>query len=77
MYQLTPDELGDVRAGSFSTHGIALDQTIRLGAVLDRLPHRMIVLAVEVADLGGWPRALTRGGPSCRHGGVGGAVGDQ
>ncbi|MDI9974648.1 hypothetical protein [Rhodococcus sp. IEGM 1307] len=53
MYQLTPDELGDVRAGSFSTHGIALDQTIRLGAVLDRLPHRMIVLAVEVADLGG------------------------
>lgn len=53
VYRLTPDELGDVRAGTFSTHGIALDQTIRLGAVLDRLPHRMIVLAVEVADLGG------------------------
>ncbi|EID77871.1 MULTISPECIES: hydrogenase maturation protease [Rhodococcus] len=53
VYRLTPDELGDVRAGTFSTHGIALDHTVRLGAVLDRLPHRMIVLAVEVADLGG------------------------
>ncbi|MDH6291034.1 hydrogenase maturation protease [Rhodococcus sp. NM-2] len=53
VYRLTPDDLGDVRAGTFSTHGIPLDHTIQLGAVLNRLPHRTIVLAVEVADLGG------------------------
>ncbi|WP_016881453.1 MULTISPECIES: hydrogenase maturation protease [unclassified Rhodococcus (in: high G+C Gram-positive bacteria)] len=52
VYRLAPDELGDVRAGTFSTHGISLDDTIGLGAVLDRLPARMVILAVEVTDLG-------------------------
>lgn len=51
VHRLAPDELGQVRAGSFSTHGIPLDDVIQLGTVLDRLPHRMVVLAVEVADL--------------------------
>jgi hydrogenase maturation protease len=33
--------------GSTSTHALALDQAIELGRVLDRLPERVIVFAVE------------------------------
>jgi hydrogenase maturation protease len=51
VHRFTPDELAGVRAGTFSTHGISLGDIIQLGTVLDRLPHRMVVLAVEVADL--------------------------
>jgi hydrogenase maturation protease len=51
VHRLTPAELDAMRAGMFSTHGISLNDAMRLGAVLDRLPRRMVILAVEIADL--------------------------
>jgi hydrogenase maturation protease len=51
VHRLVPAELGGTRAATSSTHGIRLDDALRLGAVLGRLPHRTVILAVEVSDV--------------------------
>jgi hydrogenase maturation protease len=38
-----------------STHGLGVPDAIRLAQVLDRAPRRLVVLAVEAADLGMGP----------------------
>ncbi|MDT2007581.1 hydrogenase maturation protease [Rhodococcus opacus] len=52
VHRLTPDELSGALAGTFSTHGIRLEDALRLGAVLGRLPRRTVIIAVEVSDVG-------------------------
>ncbi|AOW92643.1 hydrogenase maturation protease [Rhodococcus sp. WMMA185] len=52
MHRLTPEEVVETEEGLFSTHGLRLDDILRLGEALGRLPRRMIIFAVEVADLG-------------------------
>ena len=39
-------------AGGSSTHGLGVPDAIRLAVALDRAPRRLLVLAVEAADLG-------------------------
>lgn len=39
-------------AGSASTHGFGIPDAVRLAQVLDRLPRRLVVFAVEAADTG-------------------------
>ena len=39
-------------AGAASTHGLGVPDAIRLAVALDRAPRRLVVLAVEAADLG-------------------------
>jgi hydrogenase maturation protease len=39
-------------AGGVDTHGLGVDTALRLGAVLDALPRRLIGFGVEAADLG-------------------------
>ncbi len=38
--------------GGSNTHGLGVPEAIRLAEVLDRAPHRLVVYAVEAADLG-------------------------
>lgn len=39
-------------AGTASSHAIDIGDTFELARVLDRLPQRLVILAVEAADLG-------------------------
>ncbi len=42
----------DGDSGPASTHGLGIGQAAALGQALDRLPDRLVVLAVEAADVG-------------------------
>jgi hydrogenase maturation protease len=42
---------GSAAASGVSSHGMGLDEAIRLALVLERMPARLIVHAVEVADV--------------------------
>jgi hydrogenase maturation protease len=39
-------------AGAASTHGVGIPEAVRLADALDRAPRRLVVYAVEAADLG-------------------------
>ena len=41
-----------MRAGSASTHGLGIPDAIRLARALDCAPRRLVVFAVEAADIG-------------------------
>lgn len=43
---------GDVPVTAASTHGLGIPDAVQLAQVLDRAPARLVVLAVEAADLG-------------------------
>lgn len=38
--------------GSASTHGLGIGEAIHLAQVIDRMPERLVVFAVEAADIG-------------------------
>lgn len=39
-------------AGSASTHGLGISEAIHLAQVIDRMPERLVLFAVEAADIG-------------------------
>jgi hydrogenase maturation protease len=47
-----PEPVGRDRAGAASSHGLGLGEAVELARMLDRLPARLEVFAVEVADTG-------------------------
>jgi hydrogenase maturation protease len=49
-HELMLDELAGT--GSANSHGISLGSTVALGRVLDRLPRRLVVLAVSGSEFG-------------------------
>jgi hydrogenase maturation protease len=49
---LADSPLASAAMGGASTHGLGVPDAIQLAAVLDRAPWRLVVLAVEAADLG-------------------------
>ena len=49
---LTSGPLAAAAPGGPSTHGLGVPDAIRLAVALDRAPGRLVVLAVEAADLG-------------------------
>ena len=52
-HELTLDALDQLADGqSASSHAISLGSTVALGQALDRLPHRLIVLAVSGTEFG-------------------------
>jgi hydrogenase maturation protease len=51
--QIQRTSLADLhRAPAASSHGMGVPEAVELGAVLDRLPERLVVYAVEAADVG-------------------------
>jgi hydrogenase maturation protease len=52
LHRLVVDRAAAGPAGSVSSHGLGLDDAIGLARALDRMPGRLIVHAVEAADLG-------------------------
>src|SRR5215471_17574882 len=38
--------------GSASTHGLGIGEAIHLAQVMDRMPERLVIFAVEAADIG-------------------------
>ncbi|MEV7687529.1 hydrogenase maturation protease [Streptomyces bungoensis] len=52
LHTLTPAEAAGHAPGTASTHAIGLGECIALAEALDRLPPRLVVHAVEVADVG-------------------------
>jgi len=51
LHRLVLDGAAAGPPGSVSSHGLGLDEAIGLGRALDRMPGRLIVHAVEAADL--------------------------
>jgi hydrogenase maturation protease len=47
-----PDPVGRRRGGAASSHGLGLGEAVELARMLDRLPDRLELFAVEVADTG-------------------------
>jgi hydrogenase maturation protease len=47
-----PDPASRPRAGAASSHGLGLGEAVELARMLDRLPGRLELFAVEVADTG-------------------------
>jgi hydrogenase maturation protease len=43
---------GALVAGASSTHGLGIPEAVQLAEALDRAPRRLVVYAVEAADLG-------------------------
>jgi hydrogenase maturation protease len=43
---------GDIPVSAASTHGLGIPDAVRLAQAVDRAPGRLVVLAVEAADLG-------------------------
>ncbi|MFD0318354.1 hydrogenase maturation protease [Streptomyces flavalbus] len=56
VHRLTLDGTGTARTATTSSHGLGLGDAVELSLVLDRLPRRLVVYAVEGAD-----RSLGRG----------------
>jgi hydrogenase maturation protease len=52
VHRLAMDSVAGDRSGAASSHGIDLGQAVELARVLGRLPDRLVVLAIEVADTG-------------------------
>lgn len=52
LHTLTPAEAAGHAPGTASTHAIGLGECIALAEALDRLPPRLVVHAVEAADVG-------------------------
>ena len=50
VHRCTMDQL--VGATTISSHGVDLATMVALGEALDRMPHRLVLFAVEVADTG-------------------------
>jgi hydrogenase maturation protease len=46
------DLAGDVPVTTASTHGLGVPDAVRLAQALDRAPGRLVILAVEAADVG-------------------------
>lgn len=46
------DEVGSAPAGTASSHGLGLGEAVGLGRVLGRMPGRLVIYAVRVADCG-------------------------
>jgi hydrogenase maturation protease len=52
-YELVLDAGADLTGGrSTSSHGISLGSTVELGRALERLPRRLVVLAVGAGEFG-------------------------
>ncbi|OLZ69015.1 hydrogenase maturation protease [Streptomyces sp. IMTB 2501] len=51
LHTLTPDEAGGHARGTASTHAFGLGECLALAEALDQLPPRLVVHAVEVADV--------------------------
>lgn len=52
LHRLVLDDSATELGGRVSSHGLGLGDAIGLGRALDRMPDRLIVHAVEAADLG-------------------------
>jgi hydrogenase maturation protease len=50
VHRLNADHPSGAPAGATSSHGVDLGEAVALARVLDRLPRRLLVFAVEVAD---------------------------
>ncbi len=55
LHRLVLDQAGAGPASPVSSHGLGLDDAIGLALALDRMPGRLIVHAVEAADLSQGP----------------------
>ncbi len=51
VHRFVVDRPGDTAARAASSHGLGLDDAISLALALDRMPGRLIVHAIEAADL--------------------------
>ncbi|GHE13488.1 hydrogenase maturation protease [Streptomyces alanosinicus] len=51
LHTLTPAEAAGHARGTASTHAFGLGQCLALGEALDQLPPRLVVHAVEIADV--------------------------
>lgn len=51
VWQTTVDGLPEVHAAA-SSHGLGIPDAVALATALDRMPRRLVVLAVEAADVG-------------------------
>jgi hydrogenase maturation protease len=51
LYRIVVDRAADAGAHPVSSHGLSLGQSIALARALDRMPERLIVHAVEAADV--------------------------
>jgi hydrogenase maturation protease len=52
LHRIVVDRAADAGAHPVSSHGLSLGQSIALARALDRMPERLIVHAVEAADVG-------------------------
>jgi hydrogenase maturation protease len=57
IHKLNLADLEDSAAGAHSTHGFGLAEALRLGAVLGRLPQRLLVYGIEVGRGFGYGKA--------------------
>jgi hydrogenase maturation protease len=55
VYEVAVDDL-DEASPAATSHGVALGATVELGRALDRLPARLVVLAVDGTDFGFGPQ---------------------
>lgn len=55
LHRLVLDQPGNSGARPVSSHGFGVDEAIGLALALDRMPGRLIMHAVEAADLGQGP----------------------
>ncbi len=55
VHRFVVDRAGIAAARPASSHGLGLDDAIGLALALDRMPGRLIVHAIEAADLGQGP----------------------
>ncbi len=64
IYQFTVDQAVAEPGTSASSHGLGLGEAVELGRTLGRMPHRLIILAIEGADFSvglGFSSAVTHG----------------
>ncbi|MFE5704445.1 hydrogenase maturation protease [Rhodococcus koreensis] len=52
VHRFDPTAVAELPTPNTSTHGVGLATALELGRVLDRLPRRWVLYAVEVVDLG-------------------------
>jgi hydrogenase maturation protease len=53
-HDVTGDRVADgwTAGGSASTHGLGIGEAIHLAKIMDQMPERLVVFAVEAADIG-------------------------
>ena len=52
LHRIVADHPGQPQAGQVSSHGLGLGEAISLAGALGRMPGRLIIHAVEAADVG-------------------------